>query len=932
MDENNTMQAHEELPRLTPDSFDSIFAPEFFKLPKQQDEKIPPLPFQLPPYDTEKEFANNLKNFLESKEGEEFKKGVKKLADKIAGIISSWPEQDRKQDWIEHLDYFVRKRFTEYFGKDKDANKKIKPLYTDAVIALHGISIKLQDDSLPLVYRQNVMRDLLEKDELERCGPATADFIIDAYMQLLTSPAERLMAIRRKLIKQTVNEVRQKMDTESKSFESILDPHYVSYFLFSYKEELGVTAPWDPHFANLDSEKVKKLFKRLMNILPTTLTFGNVLNELIVQFDLKTVVNDVNKKPEEYNAQTNKLKNALDQCGKDEDWVIGNFFNIDTDNQGNLKNIQLRSSASELLTITLINRLFNAGYLNKEQKIEIPISFTETGLKLLSAKPARISYPSLQPNVIHLYKKDNTIKYVVNNIHGKIHEIEIIEDNIPADLNDPTLKLTLKKELVDFLKSLFDKIPLPEDLYTLSNRNLDKNIIENLKIFFDITFKKGHTPAKDIFYFIFSEKGDLTYFIKENEQCYRRFFPPYYNRLQFGQKNKIFDDVINILIEKLKKAPKSQRKTIAHPLFYLSEKNKDHALYYRLIQEKIILPDDETRNGLTPAIFAVKNGFLDTLQFFSDQMLRQADAAGDQPIHFATYFGYINIVQYLIEKNIDLNAKNLHGSTPLTLAAEQGHSHTTEYLIEKGARINEKNIEGNTSLILAAKKGHFNIVQYLVKKGVSLDDKNTQGNTAFSVTTNSDIRNCLLLAGAKVHPTDKNTISNPLEKEILILFERIPDLEKYFNQENQNRDRYILNLRKRLLEAYKKEENKESRQAVERELNDFIELEKQIEELYRVTTHEKQSIEKKDFECITALVQNVYGLFSDKKNLVDVLQFLTANYRDIIKNPTLFSTPKVSPVLAFFGKKSIKENIKTILISLEKQYPFLKESSGFHLQ
>ena len=77
-------------------------------------------------------------------------------------------------------------------------------------------------------------------------------------------------------------------------------------------------------------------------------------------------------------------------------------------------------------------------------------------------------------------------------------------------------------------------------------------------------------------------------------------------------------------------------------------------------------------------------------------------ALGRIPLHFAALDGLNEIVELLIAKGADVNAKSDDGWTSLHDAASIGHNEIVELLIAKGADVNAKNNYGNTPLDLAS--------------------------------------------------------------------------------------------------------------------------------------------------------------------------------------------------------------------------------------
>ena len=87
-------------------------------------------------------------------------------------------------------------------------------------------------------------------------------------------------------------------------------------------------------------------------------------------------------------------------------------------------------------------------------------------------------------------------------------------------------------------------------------------------------------------------------------------------------------------------------------------------------------------------------------------------------LHSASHIGSLPIVQYLIEKDANLEEKDFEKRTPLHVASEFGHLAIVQYLIEKGANIEAKDCDLKTPLHYASKGGHTHVVKYLVSKGV----------------------------------------------------------------------------------------------------------------------------------------------------------------------------------------------------------------------
>jgi len=95
------------------------------------------------------------------------------------------------------------------------------------------------------------------------------------------------------------------------------------------------------------------------------------------------------------------------------------------------------------------------------------------------------------------------------------------------------------------------------------------------------------------------------------------------------------------------------------------------------------------------------------------------DIYGDSPLIYASRYGYLEIVKYLIE---ECNA-SVEAGAPLIYASIYGHLGIVKYLIEEcNANVEAKNKYGNTPLIYASMYGHLGIVKYLIENGANYEE------------------------------------------------------------------------------------------------------------------------------------------------------------------------------------------------------------------
>ena len=115
----------------------------------------------------------------------------------------------------------------------------------------------------------------------------------------------------------------------------------------------------------------------------------------------------------------------------------------------------------------------------------------------------------------------------------------------------------------------------------------------------------------------------------------------------------------------------------------------------------------------------------------------------DISIHDAAYGGNIEAVKQHLAAGADVNAKNKgfsrKDSTPLQHAALKGQKKVVELLIEKGADVNAKCDVGWTPLHNAAAYGHKEIIELLIAKSADVNAKNKDLNTPLDLAINDDV-------------------------------------------------------------------------------------------------------------------------------------------------------------------------------------------------
>ena len=148
---------------------------------------------------------------------------------------------------------------------------------------------------------------------------------------------------------------------------------------------------------------------------------------------------------------------------------------------------------------------------------------------------------------------------------------------------------------------------------------------------------------------------------------------------------------------------------------------------------------------------------------------------------------YLNVLM-LLDKGVDVNAKDENGNTALHFAAANGYTKVVNLLLLRGAQINAQDNSGYTALINAATYGRTKTIQALLDKGADINLQNEIGATA------------LIMAACRFGKQDWSESAH--SKAVKILIDNGADLTMSQLQQLEVEDKEI----KRLLEKAKKDQ------------------------------------------------------------------------------------------------------------------------------
>jgi len=156
---------------------------------------------------------------------------------------------------------------------------------------------------------------------------------------------------------------------------------------------------------------------------------------------------------------------------------------------------------------------------------------------------------------------------------------------------------------------------------------------------------------------------------------------------------------------------------------------------------------------------AAQNGHKDIVDFLISKGadLEARTALGETPLYAAIYQQKEVTVKQLIEKGADVLAVRNDGETMLHIAAAIGNESIVELLISEGLNVNIKRRYGITPLHLASVFGHKAVVEILISKGADINVENDNGRTPLHLAVASGEMNIVALLtekGAEDKPED----------------------------------------------------------------------------------------------------------------------------------------------------------------------------------
>ncbi len=303
-------------------------------------------------------------------------------------------------------------------------------------------------------------------------------------------------------------------------------------------------------------------------------------------------------------------------------------------------------------------------------------------------------------------------------------------------------------------------------------------------------------------------------------------------------------------------ATDNDKRTIAH--YAASNKNAD--TFHHVAMDSSVWMGAHDRKNRVPMWYAIEAGLPQNVQtclFYGEPQLEEFDITGttlmtlaaQKPerfnilkmlipyaeksfesrdnslntlLHVAVEHKNEKLIDFLLENNVNVNARNFHGQTPLIIAASNGdektmkkllkaggdlqlvdnngegvvmyavygnHCHLIEFLKQAGANFNQENKDGLYPLTVAAKIGQYQMVNSLHQNGADINALNYEGLTIsekYNALTHNDLDEVLKKNRVYIYISPIKV----REKELLIPIEKLNqdqvDIEHEKKQNEKN--------------------------------------------------------------------------------------------------------------------------------------------------
>lgn len=170
----------------------------------------------------------------------------------------------------------------------------------------------------------------------------------------------------------------------------------------------------------------------------------------------------------------------------------------------------------------------------------------------------------------------------------------------------------------------------------------------------------------------------------------------------------------------------------------------------------------EGEDGQSPLHWALSSDgdVMDVVRYLIDHNASIAMGSRDAAVttFYAIKRANLHILEYMVEKGLDVHRSLYHGEHAIHLSAEIGHVTVTNYLLDHGCSVNELASDGTQPLHYAARGGHVKIIELLAKHGMNVRASDRLGmGPAHMAAQHGHLKGLQVLADSKADLTERSS-------------------------------------------------------------------------------------------------------------------------------------------------------------------------------